>query len=209
MAHRFFPVLLLLPTLLVAPCLAQEASARRERGQAADAPAGTAKLVDPRTVEYQIGVEDVLGISVWRDPDLTQDVPVRPDGMISLPLLQDILAAGKTPSALAEEIRTRLQEYLSSPSVTVTVKEVNSLKVYVLGEVVTPGPIPLRSRVRLLQAISLAGGVTPFGGRNGVVVYRSDRLGESIIELSYKGIVSGKRPGDNILLEPGDTVVVR
>ncbi len=158
---------------------------------------------------FRIGVEDVLAISVWRDADLTREVPVRPDGRISMPLLQDIEAAGKTPKELAQEIQKRLKEYLSAPSVTVIVKEVNSLKAYLTGEVVRPGPILLRSPVRLLQGISMAGGLTPFGGRTGIIIYRKTAQGEKIIEVSYKDLLSGKKPEDNLMLEPGDTVVVR
>jgi polysaccharide export outer membrane protein len=159
--------------------------------------------------EYRIGVEDLLVISVWRDPDLSREVPVRPDGRISLPLLQDIDAAGKTPKELAMEIQRRLKEFLSNPSVTVIVREVNSLKAYLLGEVLKPGPILLRSQVRLLQGISLAGGLTPYGGRGSVVLYRKTATGEKVIELSYREIVGGRKPEDNLVLEPGDTVVVR
>jgi polysaccharide export outer membrane protein len=158
---------------------------------------------------YRIGVEDILAISVWRDPDLTREVPVRPDGRISLPLLQDIEAAGKTPKDLGLEIQRRLKQYMNAPSVTVIVREVNSLKAYLLGEVVKPGPILLRSQVRLLQGISLVGGFTPFGGRNGIVIYRKTATGEKVLEISYKDILSGRKPEDNVLLEPGDTVVVR
>ena len=159
--------------------------------------------------EYRIGVEDILAISVWRDPDLTREVPVRPDGRISLPLLQDIDAAGKTPKELALEIQRRLKEFLSNPSVTVIVREVNSLKAYLMGEVLKPGPILLRSPVRLLQGIALAGGLTPYGGRGSIVLYRKTATGEKVIELSYKEIVGGRKPEDNLMLEPGDTVVVR
>jgi len=158
---------------------------------------------------YRIGVEDLLAISVWRDPDLTREVPVRPDGRISLPLLQDIEAAGKTPKELGLEIQRRLKQYMNSPSVTVIVREVNSLKAYLLGEVLKPGPILLRSPVRLLQGISLVGGFTPFGGRNGIVIYRKTPTGEKVLEISYKAILAGRKPEDNVLLEPGDTVVVR
>jgi len=158
---------------------------------------------------FRIGVEDILAISVWRDVDLTREVPVRPDGRISLPLLQDIDAAGKTPKELAQEIQRRLKEYLSSPSVTVIVREVNSLKAYLTGEVVRPGPIYLRSQVRLLQGIALAGGLTPFGGRGGIIIYRKTGQAEKVIELSYKDLLSGRKPEDNLVLEPGDTVVVR
>lgn len=158
---------------------------------------------------YRIGVEDLLAISVWRDPDLTREVPVRPDGRISLPLLQDIEAAGKTPKELGAEIQRRLKQYMNSPSVTVIVREVNSLKAYLLGEVVKPGSILLRSQVRLLQGISMVGGFTPFGGRGGIVIYRKTPTGEKVLDISYKDILSGRKPEDNVLLEPGDTVVVR
>jgi polysaccharide export outer membrane protein len=134
---------------------------------------------------------------------------VRPDGRISLPLLQDLDAAGKTPKELAMDIQRRLKEFLSNPSVTVIVREVNSLKAYLLGEVLKPGPILLRSPVRLLQGISLAGGLTPYGGRASVVLYRKTATGEKVIELSYREIVGGRKPEDNLMLEPGDTVVVR
>jgi polysaccharide export outer membrane protein len=154
-------------------------------------------------------VEDIVAVSVWRDPDLTRDVPVRPDGKISLPLLQDIDAAGKTPKELAQDIQRRLKEFLSSPSVTVIVREVNSLKAFMLGEVVRPGPVLLRSPVRLLQAIALSGGLTPYGGRSSIIVYRRTANGEKVIRLSYRDIVAGEKPEDNVVLEPGDTVVVR
>lgn len=172
-------------------------------------PEAAARNSGEAEVQYRIGVEDLLAISVWRDTDLTREVPVRPDGRISLPLLQDIDAAGKTPRELGEEIQRRLKEYLSSPSVTVIVREVNSLKAYFLGEIRTPGPVVLRSPVRLLQGIAMAGGMTEFGGRNGIIVYRKTASGEKTIELSYRDLVTGKKPDDNLLLEPGDTVIVR
>ena len=189
---------------------AEQTKAQDEAGSPDNpAAAGTARLVFPLESQYRIGIEDVLLISVWRDLDLTREVPVRPDGKISLPLLQDVVAAGKTPAELGQELQTRFKEFLSNPSVTVIVREVNSIKLYVLGEVAHPGPVTVRSKIRLLQVISMAGGVTQFGGKNGVVIYRTTPAGERVIEVSYKDIVSGKRPGDNLVLEPGDTVVVR
>lgn len=172
-------------------------------------PATAARPAQVDDSGYRIGVEDLIVVSVWRDPDLTREVPVRPDGRISLPLLQDIDAAGKTPKELAQDIQRRLKEFLSNPSVTVIVREVNSLKAYLLGEVLKPGPILLRSPVRLLQGISLAGGLTPYGGRGSIVLYRKTATGEKVIELSYREIVGGRKPEDNLVLEPGDTVVVR
>ncbi len=171
--------------------------------------AGVAKQIFPAEVQYRIGVEDVLLISVWRDPDLTREVPVRPDGKISLPLIQDIAAAGKTPADLGQEIQIRLKEFMSNPSVTVVVREINSIKIYLLGEVAHPGPVTPKSQVRLLQAIAMAGGLTPFGGKKKIVIFRKTPSGEKVIEVSYQSIVSGKKPNDDLILESGDTVVVR
>ena len=215
---RIIPLLLTIPSLFVLTVLAgtpdgapvEQTTTEGDDGAGqSSVQAGTARLVFPLESQYRIGIEDVLLISVWRDPDLTREVPVRPDGKISLPLLQDLMAAGKTPVELGKELQTRFKEFLSNPSVTVIVREVNSIKLYILGEVAKPGPVAVRSKVRLLQAISMAGGVTQFGGKNGVVIYRSSPAGEKVIEVSYKDIVSGKRPGDNLVLEPGDTIVVR
>jgi len=170
---------------------------------------GTAKEVYPAEPQYRIGVEDVLLVSVWRDADLTREVPVRPDGKISLPLIQDIAAAGKTPAELGKEIQVRLKEFMSNPSVTVVVREINSIKIYLLGEVARPGPVTPKSQVRLLQAISMAGGITPFGGKRKIVNFRKTPSGEKVIEVSYEAIVSGKKPDDDLVLQSGDTVVVR
>jgi len=171
--------------------------------------AGVARQISPAETQYRIGVEDVLLISVWRDPDLTREVPVRPDGKISLPLIQDIAAAGKTPADLGQEIQIRLKEFMSNPSVTVVVREINSIKIYLLGEVAHPGPVTPKSQGRLLQAIAMAGGMTPFGGKKKIAIFRKTPSGERVIEVSYQSIVSGKKPNDDLILESGDTVVVR
>lgn len=170
--------------------------------------AGSARLIFPQGSEYRIGVEDLLSVSVWRDPDLTREVPVRPDGRISLPLIQDVRAEGLTPEELAAAIRDRLKEVLSNPSVTVVVREVNSLKIYILGEVASPGVLAIRSKTRLLQAIAMAGGVTAFAGRSDVLIFRDRDAGE-VIAVSYRDLVNGRRGSDNLILEAGDTIVVR
>jgi polysaccharide export outer membrane protein len=195
--------------VLAASALAGGLRAQDPAPPAAAPPDAATPVVSSNDNQYRIGVEDLLAISVWRDPDLTREVPVRPDGRISLPLLQDIDAAGKTPKELGQEIQRRLKEFMTNPSVTVIVREVNSLKAYLLGEVMKPGPILLRSKVRLLQGIALVGGMTPFGGRGGIVIYRKTGTGEKVMEFSYRDILAGRKPEDNILLEPGDTVVVR
>ena len=124
-------------------------------------------------------------------------------------MIQDITAAGKTPAELGQEIQVRLKEYMSNPSVTVIVREINSIKIYLLGEVARPGPVAPKAQVRLLQAIAMAGGITPFGGKKKIAIFRKTPSGEKVIEVSYESIVSGKKPSDNLILEPGDTVVVR
>jgi len=203
---------------LMAPATAYALSPDQDRGGAPqESPqdvsgkpiAGVAKQIFPADTQYRIGIEDVLLISVWRDADLTREVPVRPDGKISLPLIQDIAAAGKTPADLGQEIQIRLKEYMSNPSVTVIVREINSIKIYLLGEVAHPGPVAPKSQVRLLQAIAMAGGMTPFGGKKKIVIFRKTPSGEKVIEVSYQSIVSGKKPSDDLILESGDTVVVR
>jgi len=208
-SSRRFLVLLLLILIPWGLALVAAENGQAKTGEEAPPRGGTAKVIFPQGSEYRIGAEDLLFISVWRDPDLTREVPVRPDGMISLPLIQDIHAAGQTPAELAAEIRDRLKEFLSNPSVTVVVREINSMKVYVLGEVLRPGPIVIRSKIRLLQAISMVGGVTAFGGKNDVLIYRSEGSVEKVITVSYRDIISGKRPEDNLILEAGDTIVVR
>ena len=164
---------------------------------------------------YRIGREDVLDVSVWRDPELSRVMPVRPDGFISLPIVGDVAAAGRTPAELAGEIRQKLQPYVQEPRVTVLVREVNSARVYVTGEVAHPGAYPLRGRVSVLQAIALAGGFTDFANRDGILVVRKgDQAGQ--IPVRYRDLVTHEEKKDSqeqrldpdVDLMPGDTVVV-
>ena len=162
------------------------------------------------TKEYIIGPEDLLEITVWRNADLSKVVSVRPDGRISLPLVGDVTAVGKTPSQLTEEIANRLKEYKENPSVAIVVKEVNSYSIYVLGEVGRPGKYPLKSKTTLLQGITIAGGFTPTAARNKLVVFRfgENASGDEKIKASYDDIVLRDGSQQNIELKPGDTVVV-
>lgn len=173
-------------------------------------PSAAAPLGDPRaaSVDYTIGVEDLIQVSVWKNPDLSVTVPVRPDGRISLPLIDDVPAAGMTPLQLKEDLTQRWKAFLSAPEVSVIVKEVNSIKVYVVGEIVRPGELRLKSRTRLLQAISLAGGFTGFAERGKIVLLREAGGVEKRFEINYNKVVSGDRPDDNMVLMPGDTIVV-
>jgi polysaccharide biosynthesis/export protein len=162
------------------------------------------------TKEYIIGPEDLLEITVWRNADLSKTVIVRPDGRISLPLVGDVTAVGKTPTQLTDEIATRLKDFKENPSVAIVIKEVNSYAIYVLGEVKGPGKYPLKSKTTLLQGITIAGGFTPTAARNKVVVFRfgENGSGDERIKASYDDIVLRDGSQQNIELKPGDTVVV-
>ena len=162
------------------------------------------------TEEYFIGPEDVLEISVWRNEDLSKQVVVRPDGRISLPLIGDVMAVGRTPAELTDVISARLKEYKENPSVAIVVQEVNSYALYVLGEVANPGKYPLKSKTTLLQGITIAGGFTAVAARNRIVVFRfSENSGSDIkIKASYDDIVLRDGADQNIKLKPGDTIVV-
>jgi polysaccharide export outer membrane protein len=157
--------------------------------------------------EYVIGAGDVLTIRVWKNPELSVEVPVRPDGKISVPLLDDVQAEGFTALELKEVITRDLSEYVSNPDVTVVVVAV-SKRIYVLGEVRRSGPIPLGGDVRVLDAIAAAGGFSPFADKKRVKVIRRSEDGEVEYRFNYDAYVAGKAPGTNLLLIPNDTIVV-
>jgi polysaccharide export outer membrane protein len=170
----------------------------------AQAPADTA----PPTAEYVIGVEDRLSIKVWKEPDLSGSFNVRPDGKISCLLIGDLQAAGRTPRELSDEITKALSKYVREPVVTVTVDEINSFKVYVLGEVKTQGVLNLKRRTRLLEAIALSGGLTQFANKSDILLVRYDGDKESRTRIDYRKVVSGEKPELNVFLKPGDTIIV-
>lgn len=158
---------------------------------------------------YAIGVGDVLEISVWKNPELSVTVPVRPDGRISVPLLGDVQAAEMTPLALKATLTDGFKEYVTAPGVSVVVKEIHSRKIYVTGEVAHPGTFDLEPRTKVMQALALAGGLTPYA-KGKVVLLRDSRDGrsEKRFEIDLNSIVKGKRPENNLILEPGDTLIV-
>lgn len=155
--------------------------------------------------EYRIGREDLLDVSVWRDPDLSRVVPVRPDGNISLPLLGELQAEGKTAAELAQEIASGLGSYIQSPRVSVIVREVNSPRFFVIGEVPHPGGFPLRGRTTVLQALALAGGPNEFADRGSIVVLRAGSASDRYV-VDYALLV--RDPTKDFALAPGDTIVV-
>lgn len=160
--------------------------------------------------DYVIGSEDVLDISVWKNADLSRVVTVRPDGMVSLPLIGDLKAAGLTPEQLKTVIEGRLKEYSASAVVSVIVQAVNSYKVFVLGEVRTPGMHVFKANATVLQAITMAGGFTEYASKNDLVLIRKKEDGsEQKIRLRFKDLVSLKeKDNKNIVLKPGDTIFV-
>jgi polysaccharide biosynthesis/export protein len=161
--------------------------------------------VDP---SYVIGAQDVLDISVWKDTELTRTVPVRPDGKISLPLLNDLQAAGLTPEQLKNQITDGLKKYLDDPVVTVIVKEMNSQRIYITGEVTKPGAFPLLPNMTVLQALSSAGGFTQFANRSKIYVLRTAAGKQDKLPFDYKNVIKGKDASENVTLESGDTIVV-
>ena len=160
---------------------------------------------DDLATEYRIGREDLLDISVWRDGDLSRTVPVRPDGRISLPLIGELEAAGLTARALAQLIGDGLRPFLADPRVVVIVREVHSPRVFVIGEVVRPGAFPLRGRLTVLQALSLAGGLSEFADKKEISVLRGETGAR--YRVSYEALVSGEAGGD-FALRSGDTIHV-
>jgi polysaccharide export outer membrane protein len=157
---------------------------------------------------YVIGPEDVLDISVWKEPDVSRVVPVRPDGRISLPLINDVQAAGLSPQQLAGSVSDKLKKYLTGPQVTVIVTAINSQRVFVVGEVLRAGAFPMLPGMTVLQALSSAGGFTTFADVKKIHVVRMRNGKQVEIAFNYRDVLKGDNSEQNIKLEPGDTIVV-
>ncbi|PYM52423.1 MAG: sugar ABC transporter substrate-binding protein [Candidatus Rokuibacteriota bacterium] len=158
--------------------------------------------------EYRIGPEDLLDIAVWNNQAISRTMPVRPDGKISLPLLNEVQAAGLTPPQLRDVLMKRLTDYMPSPEVSVIVREVHSFKVSVIGEVKTPGRYELKSRATVLDVLAQAGPFTDFASRARIFVIRSNGGAVKRIPFNYNKVVSSDAPDGNFSLQPGDIVVV-
>ena len=174
-------------------------------------PAAAALPLDPRAADmmtaYQIGAEDMLDISVWKQVELSRTVPVRPDGMVSLPLVNDIHAAGLTPGELRDQITSKLSEYIPAPEVSVIVREVHSRKVTITGAVKMPGRYELRSPMTVLEALALAQGLTDFASRDKIAIIRYVDGKNTRIPFNYRKIADGGAQ-ENFFLRPGDIVIV-
>jgi polysaccharide export outer membrane protein len=175
---------------------------------AASLPSGSEPL--PVVVEgsYLLGPEDIVKISVWKDEHLTQEVVVRPDGMISFPLVGDVPAAGRTIEDVRLELVKRLNKFVPNPHVSVLATKILSNKIYVIGRVNKPGEFLVGHYTDVLQALSLAGGLTPFASENDIRVMRRDRGEQQVFQFRYGDVRKGKELGQNIILERGDVVVV-
>ena len=167
----------------------------------------SSNLASAADENYRLGPEDVIFVSVWGNQELTMEVVVRPDGKISIPLVQDIMAEGLTAGELADDLQQRLVAYIMDPSVSVIVKEVNASKFYIVGYVTKPGTYPLRGDVTILQAISLAGGFTQFASPRKIRLVRINGGRQEVRMLNYYRMIDKGGEG-NYLLKPGDTLVV-
>jgi polysaccharide biosynthesis/export protein len=158
---------------------------------------------------FVIGNDDVLAISVWKEPDVSRSIPVRSDGKISLPLVGEVQAAGQTPLKLEQEIASRLKNYIGEPEVTVIVQQINSQKFNILGQVSRPGSYPIAMAATVLDAVAVAGGFRDFAKQKSIYVLRQNADGtQARLPFNYKEVVKGKNPAQNVRLQPRDTIVV-
>jgi polysaccharide biosynthesis/export protein len=198
-------ILLLLGFSLTLPVRGQRVANKKPSAQPQASNKGGSASADPN---YVIGPQDIIDISVWKEPDLSRSVPVRPDGQISLPLLNDVQAAGLTPAQLGAQITSDLTKYVTNPQVTVIISQINSQRIYIIGEVTRAGSYTLLPDMTVLQALSDAGGFTTFANSKKVYILREGNGKQQKIPFNYKDVITGKDPGQNIELKPGDTIIV-
>jgi len=168
-------------------------------------PAPAATVVPPG---YVIGADDLLSIRFWSDTQLSADVVVRPDGKISIPLLNDVQAAGLTPEQLNAALEKAASKYIAEPDATVIVREVRSRKVYVLGQVARPNTVTLNVDMNVLQVLTAVGGLLEYADKGNIIIVRAENGRERRFKFNYNDVVKGKNVQQNILLQPGDTVIV-
>ncbi len=195
--RKICQTLLLIAMLILMPFIVPEAFSQEVDGIAAETTQTTQN-------DYLIGPEDVLEISIWKNADLSRVVIVRPDGRISLPLIGDVQASGRTPDELRQAIVEKLQEYQEAVVASVIVQEVNSYRIFMLGEIRVPGPYTLKRNTSILQAISLAGGFTEFASKNKIALIRE---GERI-KIRFDDLVRGGGRDEDLVLKPGDTIFI-
>jgi polysaccharide export outer membrane protein len=162
----------------------------------------------PVPAGYVIGADDLLSIVFWKDKDMSAEARVRPDGRIALPLINEVQAAGLTPEALQQKITEESRKYMEDASITVVVREINSRRVFITGEVAKPGPYSLTSPITVMQLIAVAGGLKDYANSKNITIMRSDGGKQVSLKFNYKDVAAGKNLQQNIELKPGDTVVV-
>jgi len=191
---------------LIAPiALFAQVTEKPARAIAATSPS-SASVVVPG--DYALGAEDVIGILFWREQDMSGDVTVRPDGMITLPLIGDVRVAGVRPEELKAQIEKAASKFITEPNVTIVVRQINSRKVFITGEVKTPGAYPLTAPRTVMQLIAIAGGLTEYADGNAITVMRTENGRQKSYRFHYNDVARGKALAQNIVLLPGDTVVV-
>jgi polysaccharide export outer membrane protein len=199
----------LLPSLLWAQTTAKNDNGPASVPRAVSTQQSDAVGAKPHDDSFVIGNDDVLTINVWKEPDISRSIPVRSDGRISLPLVGEVQAAGRTPLKLEQDIAGKLQSFISQPEVTVMVQQINSQKFNILGQVAHPGTFVIANSPTVLDAIALAGGFRDFAKQKSVYILRQNADGtESRIPFNYKDVVKGKNTEQNVKLQPRDTVVV-
>jgi len=195
------------------PAFAQSGKPAPTNG-AVSAPATAAAAAAPRATDpvlpagYVIGTDDVLSIVYWKDKDMSADAKVRPDGRIALPLINEVHAAGLTPEQLHAKLVEESKKYMEDANITVVVREINSRKAFITGEVNKPGPYPLTSPTTVMQLISMAGGLREYANAKNITIMRSEGGRQVALKFNYKDVSNGKNLSQNIELKPGDTVVV-
>ena len=193
----------------VAKPVLPDSSDAAKSGPPANPDAASTRVADVHPESFIIGVEDILNISVWKEPEISRTLPVRPDGIITLPLVGEIQAKGLTPIQLQDQITASLKKFMADPQVTVIVSEVRSLTFNVVGQVLRPGYYPLTRRMTVLDAIALSGGFQPFAKQKKIYVLRTSADGKQArLPFNYKDVIKGKHSNENIELQPRDTVVV-
>lgn len=203
--HFISAHLALLLLAAAAPAAQTPSPAAPRTGQPAP-PTRTQEAVRP--TDYLVGPEDVLGIVFWREPDMSGDVTVRPDGRITIPVIGELQAAGKRPEQLQAEIVTAASKYISGVNVVVVVRTINSRKIFVTGRVATPGTFPLMGALTVMQAIALAGGLTEFADPKSITILRTEGGQSRPLNFNYQDVSRGRSLEQNVQLRPGDTVVV-
>jgi polysaccharide biosynthesis/export protein len=190
----------------VAPGAAQSTAAKTAASKSDATVTPAAPVVVPP--EYIIGADDVMKVDFWRDKDMSSEVTVRPDGKISLPLINEIQAAGLTPAQLRDRISEEAKKYVEDPTVTVEVKAINSRRVYITGEVKKPGPYALTGSMTVLQLISIAGGLGDYAKQDKITIVRAENGKQKAFGFNYKEVLNQRKLEQNIELKPGDTVAV-